>query len=52
MPVTIRTGSLKYKNSNGQYVGIGAIGIGNIQKTVQDWMDANLSNPDSPRLNG
>ena len=30
MPVKIRTGDLKYKNSSGQYVGIGAIGPGSI----------------------
>lgn len=50
MPVTLKTGNLKYKKSNGQYEGIGAIGLGNITETVEDWMDENLSNPDSPPL--
>ena len=50
MSVTIKTGNLKYKNSNGQYVGIGAVGLGNIEEAVDDWLGENITNPDSPPL--
>ena len=42
MPLTIKTGSLKYKKNNGEYVGIGAIGLGDIETEVDDWLSENL----------
>ena len=43
MPVTIKQGRMKYKNSQGQYQTIDVVGQGDIVSTVEDWMDDNIS---------
>lgn len=48
MPLTIKTGRMKYKDGEGQYQPIDAVGHGDIVATVEDWMDENITGATGP----
>ena len=43
MPLTIKTGRMKYKDGQGDYQPIDAVGQGDVVSLVEDWMDENIS---------